>query len=56
LAGWTIDQIIGEEVDIDEETARLTIAELYAAGLIRINEDNRLEPTKSGREIWEKHY
>src|SRR2546429_1280284 len=34
LAGWIIDQAIGSETDIDEETVKLELAELYERGLV----------------------
>lgn len=52
LAGWIIDQTIGPETDIDEETAKLEIAELCERGLIRITVERRMEATESGTRLW----
>jgi hypothetical protein len=37
MAGWIIDQVLGAETDLDEETARLGIAELCERGLVILN-------------------
>lgn len=54
LAGWIIDRVIGADADIDEETARLLIAELCDRGLIAINMVRRLEATAAGAQVWRR--
>jgi len=52
LAGWIIDQALGSETDIDEDTAKLAIAELCERGLVSLNAARRLEATESGERLW----
>jgi hypothetical protein len=52
LSGWIIDRVLGRETDIDEDTARLGIAELIERGLVTLNAARRLEATKSGARLW----
>jgi hypothetical protein len=52
LAGWIIDRALGPEVDLDEETAKLGVAELCERGLVRLNEERRLEATEAGARLW----
>ena len=52
LAGWIIDRALGPETDVDEETARLAIAELCERGLVRVNAAGRLEATETGVRLW----
>jgi hypothetical protein len=52
LAGWIIDGVLGAEADIDEETARLGIAELLEREFVSLNEARRLEATEAGRRLW----
>ena len=52
LAGWIIDQAIGPETDIDEETAKLEIAGLCERGLIKITVARRMEATEAGARLW----
>jgi hypothetical protein len=54
LAGWIIDRALGPEVDLDEETAKLGIAELCERGLIGLNAERRLEATESGARLWHR--
>lgn len=54
LAGWIIDRSIGAEADIDEETARLEIAELCERGLARLGAGHRLEATEAGALLWRR--
>ena len=54
LAGWIIDGVIGPEADLDEETARLAIAELCERELVRLNEERRLEATGAGARLWHR--
>jgi DNA polymerase I-like protein with 3'-5' exonuclease and polymerase domains len=52
LAGWIIDGVLGAEMDIEEETARIVIAELLERELVSLNAARRLEATKSGARLW----
>ncbi len=55
LAGWIIDRVLGKDMDIDESTAKLEIAEMCQRGLIRIMPTRKLEATEAGRSLWHKH-
>lgn len=52
LAGWIIDRMLGAETDVDEETAKLGIAELCERGLVRLDAEQRLEATEAGALLW----
>jgi hypothetical protein len=52
LAGWIIDRVLGTEADLDEDTAKLGIAELIEQGLVSLNAARRLEATESGTRLW----
>ncbi|HSK70823.1 MAG TPA: ribonuclease D [Pyrinomonadaceae bacterium] len=52
LAGWIVDRMLGSDVDFDEETAKLGIADLCEQGLVRITETRRLEATTEGEQLW----
>lgn len=52
LAGWIIDRTLGPETDIDEDMAKLEIAELCERGLARLDAWHRLEATESGALLW----
>jgi hypothetical protein len=52
LAGWIIDRVLSAETDIDEETARIGIAELIERGLVSLSAARRLEATGSGARLW----
>jgi hypothetical protein len=52
IAGWIIDRVLGAEADLDEDTAKLGIAELLERGLVTINASRRLEATGSGASLW----
>ncbi len=54
LAGWIIDGVLGAERDMDEETAKLMLAELVEQGLVRLNAARRLEATESGIRLWSR--
>jgi hypothetical protein len=54
LAGWIIDGVLGEQADVDEETARNEIAGLCERGLIVTTPTRRLEASEEGRGIWLK--
>ena len=53
LSGWIIGRVLGRETDIDEEPARLGIAELIERGLVTLNAARRLEATASGARLWQ---
>lgn len=52
LAGWIIDRVLGSERDIDEDTAKLGIADLLERGLVSLNEVRWLEATEAGTRLW----
>jgi hypothetical protein len=54
LAGWIIDRVLGPETDIDEDMAKLEIAELCERGLARLDAGHRLEATESGALLWQQ--
>lgn len=54
LAGWIIDRALGPEADIDEETAKLEIAELCERGLAKLDAWRRLEATEAGVLLWRR--
>lgn len=54
LAGWIIDRVIGAGADIDEETAKLEIAELCERGLARLDGGRRLGATEAGALLWRR--
>ncbi|HEX8128503.1 MAG TPA: hypothetical protein VF527_05325 [Pyrinomonadaceae bacterium] len=54
LAGWIIDGVLGRDADVDEDTAKLGIAELLERGLVRLNAARRLEATEAGLRLWVK--
>ncbi len=55
LAGWIVDQLLGDEADVDEASAKLEIAELCQQGLVRVTPTRRLEASESGMSIWQKY-
>lgn len=54
LAGWIIDRTLGPEADLDEEAAKLGIAELCEMGLVSLNAERRLEATEAGACFWQR--
>ncbi len=54
LAGWIIDQTLGVETDLDEDTAKLELAELCERGLVRVNAERRLVATEPGVLFWKQ--
>ena len=54
LAGWIIDRALGAEADLDEDAAKLAIAELCEGGLVKLNAARRLEATESGARLWHR--
>jgi hypothetical protein len=55
LAGWIIDRLLGEEADIDEDAAKMEIAELCRRGLVGVTPTRRLEANDAGRSVWLKY-
>lgn len=54
LAGWIVDNRLGKEVELDEETVKITIADLCERKLLCMTETRRLEATEAGSEIWKQ--
>ena len=52
LAGWIVDRIIGADTDLDEESAKLGIADLCERNLIKMTATRRLEATTEGARLW----
>jgi hypothetical protein len=54
LAGWIVDNRVGKDAQLDEETVKMSIADLCERGLLRITETRRLTATEAGREVWKQ--
>lgn len=54
LAGWIVDRILGADGELDEETAKLGIADLCERKLIEITETRRLKATGKGADLWQR--
>lgn len=54
IAGWIADAHLGRDVELDEETVKMTIADLCERDLLRITATRRLEATETGARIWQK--
>jgi len=52
LAGWIIDQRLGKDAELDEETVKLAIADLCEQKLLQITDMHRLEATPNGIRLW----
>ena len=52
LAGWIVDNRLGRDAELDEETVKITIADLCERGLLRMTETRRLEATEAGMQVW----
>ena len=52
LAGWIVDRIVEADADLDEESAKLGIADLCERNLIQITATRRLEATTEGALLW----
>ena len=52
LAGWIVDRILGSDADLDEESAKLGIADLCEQNLVGITPTRRLEATTGGAHLW----
>ena len=50
-AGWIIDRVLGEQADVDEETARNEIAGLCERGLVRTTPTRRQEASEGGKDL-----
>ncbi len=55
LAGWIIDRGLGTDADLDESTAKITIADLCCRGLVNITPTRRLEASEAGRSVWQRN-
>jgi len=55
LAGWIIDRVLGDDADIDEESARQEIADLCERGWAQLTPSRRLEATAPGADLWRAH-
>jgi hypothetical protein len=54
IAGWIVDNRVGRDTELDEETVKIIISDLCERGLLRITERRRLEATEAGTQIWQK--
>ena len=54
LAGWIADAHLGRDAELDEETVKMTIADLCERGYLRTTATRRLEATETGTQIWRK--
>lgn len=52
VAGWIMDRTLGRDTDLDEETAKLEIADLLERHLVKITLMRRLEATAEGESLW----
>jgi hypothetical protein len=52
MAGWIVDRILGSDVDLDEASAKLGIADLCELNFVTITETRRLEATAKGADLW----
>lgn len=52
LAGWIVDRILGSDADLDEDSAKIGIADLCERNLIEITATRRLEATTEGARLW----
>jgi hypothetical protein len=54
MAGWIVDNRLGRDTELDEETVKIMITDLCERGLLQITERRRLEATEAGTQIWGK--
>ncbi len=54
MAGWIVDNRLGRDTELDEETVKIMIVDLCERGLLQITERRRLEATEAGTQIWRK--
>lgn len=52
LAGWIVDRVLGADADLDDESAKLGIADLCERNLVKITTTRRLEATAEGARRW----
>lgn len=52
MAGWIIDRRLGADADLDEETVKRAIADLYERQFVQMNETRRLIATSEGIKCW----
>jgi len=55
LAGWIIDKMLGEDEEIEENTAKQEISSLCEQGYIQISLSRRLEATGDGSKVWQQN-
>lgn len=54
MAGWIVDNRLGRDTELDEETVKIMIADLCERGLLQITERRRLEATEAGTQTWQQ--
>ena len=54
LSGWIVDNRLGRDAELDEETVKMMIADLRERRLLRITETRRLEATDEGARLWQR--
>jgi hypothetical protein len=54
MAGWIVDNRLGRDTELDEETVKIMIANLCERGLLQITDRRRLEATEAGIQVWRK--
>ncbi|MBS1812355.1 MAG: hypothetical protein JST84_29590 [Acidobacteria bacterium] len=54
LAGWIVRAFLGEDADIEEADAQLSIANLMAQGVMTLDSFRRCEITPAGDELWQR--
>ena len=52
MAGWIADNRLGKDTELDEETVKITIADLCERGLLQMTETRRLAATDAGAQLW----
>jgi hypothetical protein len=53
MAGWIVDNHLGRDTELDEETVKIIIADLCERALLQITERRRLKATEQGSRIWQ---
>lgn len=54
IAGWIADRHLGKDAELDEETVKMTIADLCEQALLSMTETRRLVATEAGMKMWQK--
>lgn len=54
MAGWIVDRLLGKDAEIDQETAKLAIAELFDKEFINLTPTQKLEATEKGAKTWQQ--